>query len=144
MKDFDRWNDKKKITNENFPVVGVHEREIWWVTLGLNVGIETDGKHSEFKRPVLVIKRFNTEMVWILPMTSQIKSSIFFEKFDLQDSSYYVSLSQIKTLSTRRFLRKVGMIQRDDFMRILKKVIAYFPIKNEDPLLSGSSRRPKP
>jgi hypothetical protein len=42
-KDFDGWNkDKKNINNE-----GTHKfykaKEIWWCSLGLNVGFEQDG-----------------------------------------------------------------------------------------------------
>ena len=58
-KNFDKWNDIKKSVNNKPDNLGVHKREVWWMTLGLNVGVETDGKHENFERPVLVLKRFN-------------------------------------------------------------------------------------
>lgn len=133
MKNFDIWNEKKKVINEKPIVIGVNEREIWWMTLGLNVGIETNGKHDEFKRPALVIKRFNKDMVWILPMTSKNKSPIFYEKFIVDGVSYFAAITQIKTVSTKRFLRKINTIKGIDFNRVLKKVINFFPTINEDP-----------
>jgi mRNA interferase MazF len=133
MKDFDSWNEKKKINNEKPPIVGVHEREVWWVSLGLNIGIETDGKNEEFERPVLVLKRFNIEMIWILPITSQVKSTSFHENFTLQGKGYYAALTQIRTVSTRRLLRKSGTIPKKDFRNIRKRVMSLLQT-NEDPL----------
>jgi len=77
-KDFDRWNEKKKIidqkeiSDDHF----VNEREIWWGSLGLNVGYEQDGKNENYERPLLVIKKFNRNIVWVIPFNdnSQEKS----------------------------------------------------------------------
>lgn len=133
MKDFDRWNEKKKICNKKPSIVGVHEREVWWVSLGLNIGIETDGKNEEFERPVLVLKRFNIEMIWILPITSQIKNTTFHQNFTLQGMEYYAALTQIRTVSTKRLLRKSGTIPKKDFRNIRKRVMSILHT-NEDPL----------
>jgi hypothetical protein len=32
-----------------------HKREIWWCSLGVNVGFEQDGTGTNYDRPVLVI-----------------------------------------------------------------------------------------
>jgi hypothetical protein len=53
-KDFDRWNKKKKTLHQTDFTDFVHEREVWWCALGANVGVEADGKHDNFERPVLV------------------------------------------------------------------------------------------
>lgn len=34
-----------------------YEREIWWCSLGVNIGFEQDGTNDLFERPVLVIKK---------------------------------------------------------------------------------------
>lgn len=133
MKDFDGWNERKKIYNKKPSIVGVHEREVWWVSLGLNIGIETDGKNEEFERPVLVLKRFNIEMIWILPITSQIKNTTFHQNFTLQGREYYAALTQIRTVSTKRLLRKSGTIPKKDFRNIRKRVMSFLQT-NEDPL----------
>jgi hypothetical protein len=59
-----------------------YDREIWWASLGSNIGYEEDGKNRRFERPVLVLKRFNHNMLWALPMTSQARSSEYFYLFD--------------------------------------------------------------
>ena len=132
-KDFDRWNARKKYIHTRPDNVGAHECEIWWLSLGVNVGVEIDGKHNNFERPVLVIKRFNRQMAWILPTTSRIKSNRFHEKFLFNGDTYFVALTQIRTISTKRFLRKIGMIPKIDFCRIKQRLDKLIET-NEDPL----------
>ena len=40
----------------------IHEGEIWWVRLGVNVGYEIDGKSSDFSRPVIIIKKSSVQV----------------------------------------------------------------------------------
>lgn len=37
----------------------IHEGEIWWCAMGENVGVEINGKHDVFSRPVLVFKKLS-------------------------------------------------------------------------------------
>lgn len=56
-KDFDKWSRNKKLLEEHaYAQLSFHEREIWWCSLGLNLGDEQDGKHQDFERPVLVLR----------------------------------------------------------------------------------------
>lgn len=143
-KDFDSWNIKKKSIHTSSDVIGMHEREIWWVSLGANIGVEIDGKQITFERPILVLRKFNNQMVWVLPITSQTKDSMFYHRFTFGSVDFFVALTQIRTISTKRFLRKIGMMSNEDFMSIQNKAVAFLlKRKDEDPQ-SGSSRRPKP
>jgi mRNA interferase MazF len=64
MKDFDTWNEEKKIVNERRIDENLffYDREVWWCSVGINVGIEADGKNSNFERPILVLKKFNSNI----------------------------------------------------------------------------------
>ncbi len=42
------------------------EKEIWWASLGVNIGYEQDGKNRNFERPVLVLKKFNKNILLAL------------------------------------------------------------------------------
>jgi hypothetical protein len=42
-KDFDGWNETKKRTDSRRGAPFYHEREVWWCTLGVNVGSEENG-----------------------------------------------------------------------------------------------------
>ncbi len=49
------------------------EGEIWWCSIGMNVGTEIFGKGRRFTRPVLVFKKFGSYSFLGIPITSQEK-----------------------------------------------------------------------
>ncbi|HBM45364.1 MAG: 2,4-dihydroxyhept-2-ene-1,7-dioic acid aldolase [Parcubacteria group bacterium GW2011_GWF2_38_76] len=53
------------------------EREIWWCSLGENIGFEQDGKNEKFERPVLILRKFNCGMFFGIPLTSQKRRIVF-------------------------------------------------------------------
>lgn len=120
-KDFDGWNEVKQAVHAKQESFGVHERELWWVSLGLNIGVETDGKHGTFERPVLVLRAFNRQMVWVLPTTTTIGDTRFYYQFSYGSRLYAVMLTQIRTISTKRLIRKIGTMSVDDFETIRRK-----------------------
>ena len=62
-KDFQKWHSEKEKLHARSNAPFFHEREIWWCSLGLNVGFEQDGKNDNFERPVLVLRRFNRDVL---------------------------------------------------------------------------------
>ena len=46
FKDFDGWNEKKKVTNVKDFELFFKQAEVWWCVCGVNVGVEIDGKHE--------------------------------------------------------------------------------------------------
>lgn len=72
MKNFDEWNKTKKVTEiKNTEEIHVQLRDVWMATLGHNIGFEQDGSGNNFSRPVLVIKKFNHVMSWVIPLSSK-------------------------------------------------------------------------
>ena len=55
MKDFYAWNEKKICLDQSKKYRHPREQEIWWCSIGLNVGTEIYGKGEDFARPVLII-----------------------------------------------------------------------------------------
>ena len=121
VKDFDTWNEIKKKVDENGVELGLYfrEREIWWGTLGLNIGVEADGKGNDFERPILIIKKFNAHMVWVLPLTGKPHDDSFHKKITHNTEDSWVCLTQIRTISTKRLLRKIWKIDERQFGAIL-------------------------
>jgi len=124
QKDFDNWNKEKKLTDSK--EIGYdffyYPREVWWCSVGVNVGVEADGKNENFERPVLIIKKFNKEMFWGIPLTSNEKTGEFYQKIKHDEGISWASLSQIKTFSTKRLLRKIGMIGEEEFEIVHEKM----------------------
>jgi len=94
------------------------ERDIWWSSLGANVGFEQNGKNENFERPVLVLKKFNKDMLWALPITSQYKTGEYYYNFEYAGKKYSVILSQLRTISSKRLSRKIRRLPEGDFNKI--------------------------
>lgn len=117
--DFYKWNNLKKETSrKSFPQFNV--REIWYCSLGQNIGREENGKHASFERPVLILKKFNQEVFFGLPLSSMNKNLPFYYLLDYHEISS-VLLSQIRVLDSKRLLRKIRTISKDEFEKIRVK-----------------------
>ena len=123
-KDFQGWHIRKEKLHERETdkKVYFYEREIWWCCLGLNIGFEQDGKNDQFERPVLVLKRFNKDVLWILPLTSKNKTGKYYYQFEYKGRKYSVILSQLRLISSKRLLRKIRTFSWDDFNEVRKLV----------------------
>lgn len=123
-KDFDAWNKtKKQVNGYELPRdFFYHQREVWWCSIGLNVDVETDGKQFNFERPVLVMQKFNKEMFWGVPLTSQELTAAFHEKISHEKGTAGAKLTQMRIFSSKRLLRKIGMIPGKDFETIQKRI----------------------
>lgn len=121
QKDFDKWNMQKKHVQESSQVITFSEREIWWCSLGQNIGDEEDGKNDLFERPVLVVRKFSKNAAIVFPLTTKGKNgSIFYHKLVSSDNSYVI-LSQIRLISTKRLLRNMYKLGRGEFDIIRSK-----------------------
>ena len=127
MKDFDEWNNQKKNIDFKTENILPKKKEIWWLSVGLNVGVEEDGKNKDFERPVLVIKAFNRQCFLGIPITSSDKKNKkYYFPIKYKQENYYLILSQIRLFSTKRLSRKIYDIKTEEFMKVkedLKKVI---------------------
>ena len=121
-KDFDRWNELKKKINVRNPIY-VSERDIWFCSVGLNIGSEQSGKHELFERPVLVIKKVTSNTFIGVPLTSNKKKGSWYVEIKSTDSSAIIS--QVKLFDTRRLARKIGVISIEEFEIIKKKLKDY-------------------
>ena len=102
-----------------------YEREIWWASLGCNIGFEEDGKNKNFERPVLVFKKFNKNMLWVIPLTTKKKEGRFFYNFTEKDKSYTLIWPQLRLISSKRLIRKMTKISETSFELIKKDIIKY-------------------
>ncbi len=121
-KDFDQWNTLKKNINDSTFSDFVHDREVWWCSLGVNIGFEEDGKNNNFERPVLILKKFNSSMVLAIPLSTQVKNLPYHFPHMHEGQEYAAILSQIRLISTKRLSR---MIYRMDstLFRIIRQTV---------------------
>ena len=117
-KNFRRWHFLKEQLNKREKVIYFREREIWWCSLGLNVGFEEDGKNYRFERPVLILKKFSKDLFLALPTTTKNKENKYYYKFKNGNRECSVILSQMRATSSKRLLRRIRKISPDDFENI--------------------------
>jgi len=123
-KDFEKWNKKKEKIDYKNERVFFHEREIWWCSLGVNVGYEQDGKGKGFARPILVFKKFNKEIFWGIPITMASKTGKFYSPINLKDNKKRCAIiSQIRLLDCKRLLDKIGVISKENYIETQKAVM---------------------
>ena len=119
---YNNWNEIIiTIENENI-IVGFKERDIFYMNMGKNIGFEQDGKGENFVRPVVIIKGFNKNMFFGIPLSTKMKEGKFYYKFRFQNKDELVEnialLSQMRLFSTKRLLNKIGVISKEDFIKM--------------------------
>ena len=110
MKNFQKWHHLKSDLHKENRVVYFREKQIWWCSLGVNIGYEQDGKNKYFLRPILVLKKFNPEILWALPITSSDKKGKYYYQYKYKGKKFSVILSQIRLISSKRLLRKIRIL----------------------------------
>ncbi|MEK7105337.1 MAG: type II toxin-antitoxin system PemK/MazF family toxin [Patescibacteria group bacterium] len=127
-KDYSRWHQKKAVVNDVSARPFFHEKEIWFCHLGANVGFEEDGKGSDFMRPVIVYRKFNSIVLWAIPLTRTNKDGKHYFRFTfLKDLDSVAILSQLRLIDARRLSRKIGVIKSEDYQKLTQKLKELLP-----------------
>lgn len=123
IKDFDQWNEAKKLTDKRNPdqVPYFSEREVWFCTMGYNVGFEQDGKGEDFWRPVVIVRKYNRHLFTGIPLTSKIKAvPFYFGVGEIDGKVAMAILSQAKAFSSKRLVNKIGTMNETVFVAMKK------------------------
>ena len=122
-KNFDVWNNKKKIIHNQPAGPFCHERELWWCTLGLNIGFEQDGSNVEYRRPVLILKGLSKETCFVIPLTTSANIHKFRPSIGIVEGKEACALlSQIRVIDTKRLVNKIGYLDKEIFSNIRKTI----------------------
>ena len=113
------WIELKEHLHKNKPRPYFKEREIWWASIGFNVGDEQHGNNDNFERPVLIVKKFNNNLFWDVPLTGKPKSGKYYYKIHSGNREASVILSQLRVLDAKRLVRKLNVINEDEFIKVL-------------------------
>lgn len=120
-KDFNTWNLRKQEMSQRKNFLKFKKCEIWWASVGVNVGHEIDGKHRYFECPVLIIKKISASSAFIVPLTSTIKENdANYVIYEINDEKKSANISQARMIDVRRLRRKFSYkLTNQDFVRIL-------------------------
>ena len=127
FKDFINWIQYKTLLHSSPKNIVFKEKQVWWCILGVNIGVETDGKNQKFNRPVLVVKKFNHSQFWGIPLTSQIKAEndLYF-KIKVKGKDSYLCLSQMRVLDSKRLNNLILQMDESNFGQVKDRIIKIF------------------
>lgn len=115
MCDFDSWSALKERLHNQQKVKLFTEAEVWWCSIGLNIGYELYGKNVLYTRPVLILRKYSNRTFFGLPLTSKRKNrtSYYHCPFGGRDGS--VILEQGRTMDAKRLEKRMGELSANKF-----------------------------
>ena len=127
MKDYQTWTPvKAKLNNFEFRP-NYEQRDIWWCSIGENIGFEEDGKNVFFNRPVLIFKKFSHGLFWGIPLSTTKKRGKYYHPFNFNGKISVALLSQLRVfdssrLNNGRASARIGIINQATFKSIKQKI----------------------
>ena len=122
FKDFLFWHKEKTEIEINKKRPFFHEREIWFCTMGNNIGYEQDGRGEKFLRPVVILKKFNNEVLWAVPLTTKTKKGKYYFSFSGNNEESIAIISQLRLIDAKRLQYKIGNITNEEFIELKTKI----------------------
>jgi mRNA interferase MazF len=92
--------------------------EVWWCSIGENVGSEINGKNTFFSRPIIVYRKLSSNTFLAIPTSTQDKKGTWYIEITLHGIMSLAILSQIRVLDYKRLSNKIGQLGPTDFKRV--------------------------
>jgi len=135
---FDKWNDLKQTINQKKNKFHIRDMEIYFLSIGHNIGFESYGKDELFLRPIVVLKKLTYSTFIGIPLTSKEKTGNFYLKFSYKKDKYsYASLNQLRVFDTKRIAYKSGKMNYNDFIQLQEKVLSLLEITSHSKKSGG-------
>lgn len=123
IKNFKKWfNLKPTIHCLNKKHIYFKQRDIWWCHFGLNIGYETDGKGNTFTRPILIVNKLSSAMLFGVPLSTKDKKGTWFVPITFQERELIAVIGQPKTFHINRLAKKMGQLDESDFYNVTKNL----------------------
>lgn len=100
--------------------------EIWWCSLGFNLGEEIFGKGEKFTRPILIFKKFTRNSFMGLPLTMHGKKGSWYVELEVKGTKQYILLNQARILDKKRLTNKFSFVSKRDFERIKERFLEFY------------------
>lgn len=143
MKNFKLWFLKKEALHfYNHEPPYFNEREIWWCSVGENVGNEINGKSNYFRRPVLIVRKLSKYIFIGIPLTTKDKSGSWYVNISHGDRKSVAIVSQIRNYDYRRLDKKLDHLDKGDFDKVLFALYNLLFNKNKSPPKRGTWHMP--
>jgi len=119
IKRFIEWLGlKEKLNKNDFKPPLVKEGDIWWISIGENIGSEISGKSELFSRPGIIVKKLSHKFYMVIPTTSQMRDGSWYTKISHNKLDTYACLHQARTVDFRRLSTRIGQLDSDNFIKV--------------------------
>ena len=112
------WNQESTIVFK--------QGDIWWCSLGMNLGEEIFGKGVKFTRPVLVFRKFTSNSFLGLPLTGQEKEGSWYVEISIHNKKNWVMMNQARVLDKKRLTNRIGMLDDSDFKKVKEQFLKFY------------------
>ena len=126
---YDEWNNLKKMLNTKKEIITFYQGNIYFMSIGKNIGHESYGKNDMFLRPVLVYRKLSKTTFIGIPLTSSKKEGSYYFSFNYKQATTSTAmLNQMRTFDIRRSEYLSGKINNNTYINLEKKVKEFMNI----------------
>jgi mRNA interferase MazF len=100
--------------------------DIWWCSIGMNLGEEIYGKGPKYTRPVLVFKKLTGNSFLGLPLTSREKYGNWYVEITIHNRKSRIMLNQARMFDKRRLTKRIITLDSDDFSGVQEKFLELY------------------
>ncbi len=126
IKSFKEWFKLKISLWDSESKVIFKQGDIWWCSLGINLGEEIFGKGLKFTRPILVFRKFTSNSFLGLPLTTQKKEGSWFVEITIHGKTNWVMLNQARILDKKRLTNRVGVLDDTDLKKVKSRFLEFY------------------
>ena len=117
--DFDKSNEKMKEVHFSEHAKKFSEGEIWWCTLGINIGVEQNGTGIGMRRPVVILKKLTRKSCYVIPLTtSRLDEEFRISIGKVENEPAKAMFGQIRMVDSKRLSKKITTIDPCMFLYI--------------------------
>ncbi len=137
QKDYLEWSkEKSRINNLGNRPKGFKISEIWYCSIGENIGYEEDGKGDKRLRPVLILQKYGYFIFVGVPLTTKLvnvdgnkRVGEFYYEIEVNGKQNLILLTHIRDYDSSRLVRKICDIPNDEFGKIKKQLATLLDFK---------------
>ncbi len=124
--DHDWWSQIKQRINFKKEDVLFKQGEIWWCSLGLNLGEEIYGKGLRFTRPVLIFRKLTHSSFVGLPLTTRSNVGTWYVEIIFKGAKNWIMLNQTRSMDKKRLTRRIGTLDDVQFSLVKRRFIEFY------------------
>ena len=112
------WNKQSRVIFK--------QGDIWWCSLGVNLGEEIFGKGTKFTRPVLIFRKFTSNSFLGLPLTKQEKKGSWYVEITIHQDRRWVMLNQARVFDKKRLTSRIGALDNADLNKVKNRFLEFY------------------